>query len=39
MNENSAKVESIVHDQLTNKDITKKADVEKEEKENGKQQY
>ena len=30
MNENSAKVESIVHDQLTNKDVTKKADVEKE---------
>ena len=30
MNENSAKVESIVHDQLTNKDVAKKSDVEKE---------
>lgn len=30
LNENNAKVESIVHDQLTNKDVAKKADVEKE---------
>jgi uncharacterized FlaG/YvyC family protein len=30
INENNAKVESIVHDQLTNKDVAKKADVEKE---------
>lgn len=30
LSENNAKVESIVHDQLTNKDVAKKADVEKE---------